>query len=101
MNENGTLTAIDTVSGEDVPEYMDVMQKSGGTVRNPLSLLASSVSLRLDDIDEPESVTPPATTEVLALPTTSATTTVVTAAAAKNPTTTSLRHTQRKARRQQ
>ena len=83
MNENGTLTAIDTVSGEDVPEYMDVMQKSGGTVRNPLSLLASSVSLRLDDIDEPESVTPPATTEVLALPTTSATTTVVTAAAAE------------------
>ena len=84
MNENGTLTAIDSVSGEDVPKYMEFMQRSGGTVRNPLSLLASSVSLRLDDIEEPESVTPPETSETLALPTTSKATTVAAAAAEKS-----------------
>jgi hypothetical protein len=84
MNENGTLTAIDSVSGEDVPKYMEFMQRSGGTVRNPLSLLASSVSLRLDDIEEPESVTPPETSETHALPTTSKATTVAAAAAEKS-----------------
>ena len=73
VNEDGMYTAIDTVTNEDIPKYMDEMQRSGGTVRNPLRLLASSVSLRLDDDVNRESETLPATTEV-SLATTSAAT---------------------------
>lgn len=79
VNEDGMFTAIDTVTNEDIPKYMDDMQRSGSTVRNPLRLLASSVSLRLDDDVNRESETLPATTEV-SLATTSAATVAATTA---------------------
>ena len=73
------FTAIDTVTNEDIPKYMDDMQRSGGTVRNPLRLLASSVSLRLDDDVNRESETLPATTEVSLATTSAATVAAITA----------------------
>ena len=47
LNENGTFTAIDTITGEEIPKYLNDMQML--TMKNPLSLLASTIDLRLDE----------------------------------------------------
>ena len=52
------FTAIDTVTNEDIPKYMDDMQRFGAPYEIHCAYWRQSVSLRLDDDVNRESETP-------------------------------------------